>query len=98
MGVACDGYLTSHKQLGKYPLPNTNTKVNGCFSIYQNSEIIKHKNMIFYSFIPSMITIFWAQIPYQLLEGELQRIFRVYVANQSAPSKPATVLVYTNTS
>lgn len=28
--------------------------------------------MIFYSFIPSMITIFWAQIPYQLLEGELQ--------------------------
>lgn len=54
--------------------------------------------MIFYSFIPSMITIFWAQIPYQLLEGKLQRIFGVYVANQSAPSKPATVLVYANTS
>lgn len=54
--------------------------------------------MIFYSFIPSMITIFWAQIPYQLLEGELQRIFGVYVANQSAPSKPVTVLVYNNTS
>ena len=53
--------------------------------------------MIFYSFIPSMITIFWAQIPYQLLEGELQG-YSEFMWRESAPSKPVTVLVYNNTS
>ena len=32
------------KQRGKYPPPATDTEVNNCFSIYQNSEIIEHKN------------------------------------------------------
>ena len=33
-----------------HPPLATNTEVNNCFSIYLNSEIIEHKNMIFNSF------------------------------------------------
>ena len=33
------------------PLLATDTEVNNCFNIYQNSEIIEHKMMIFNSFI-----------------------------------------------
>ena len=38
------------KRRGKYSPLASDTEVNNCFSIYQNSEIIEHKNMIFYSF------------------------------------------------
>ena len=38
------------KRRGNYPPLASDTEVNNCFSIYQNSEIIEHKNMIFNSF------------------------------------------------
>ena len=37
---------------------------------------------------------FWAQIPRELLRDEKQRIFGVWVANQSAPSAFSIVLAY----
>ena len=41
----------------------TDTEVNNCFSIYWNSEIIEHKNMIFNSFTVANDYNFGAQWP-----------------------------------
>ena len=51
----------------------------------------------FNSFISAMITMFQVQIPRELLTGEKQRTFRLWVANQSRPSVLSTVLTYTRT-
>ena len=51
------------KRRGNYPPLASDTEVNNCFSIYQNSEIIEHKNMIFNSFTVASDYNFGAQWP-----------------------------------
>ena len=51
------------KRRGNYPPLASDTEVNNCFSIYQNSEIIEHKNMIFNSFTVANDYNFGAQWP-----------------------------------
>ena len=94
--MCCDSLCrTVLKDPHKYPPLTTNTKLKSCFSIYQSSEIIQHEKMILTPhLILQWLQYFWAQIPRELLRDEKQRIFGVWVANQSAPSAFSTVLVY----
>ena len=50
----------------------------------------------FYSFlsVTTELQCFQAQIPHMLYQSELQRLFWVWLANQSVPSKIPTVWVF----
>ena len=71
------------KRWGKYPSLATNTLVNGFFkyklkqwnNIAQKADFASLQRLQYYR----------TQMPNELLRGEQQSIFRVWVANQSAP-------------
>ena len=96
--MCCDPWCPSVlKDPRKYPPLTTNTKVNSCFSVYESSEIIYHEKMVLTTHLfLQWLQYFQAQIPRELLGDEKQRIFGVWVANQSAPSAFPSVLVYDN--
>ena len=59
--ILCHGLFYSfslpRSDPGKYPPLTTDTKVNSCFSVKQNSEIIQHKKMI----LTTHLFLYWLQ-------------------------------------
>lgn len=53
--------------------PAANAKMNTCFSVYQNSEVAKHKKKILTHLFLQQLWYLWLQIPCELFRGEQQR-------------------------